>query len=125
MQRFRPVLTLLISLSLVLPLAGLRVAIAQNRITMVIGRPNIWSLGQAHYLLANLRNTNRALSVTSPQLNPNSINGARLNVLRTLLGVEAQVSTPQALLLKFCCAPQEGKATYSTSSRPAKRSSSM
>jgi hypothetical protein len=64
---------------------------------MVIGRPNIWSLGQAHYLLANLRNTNRDLSITSPTLNPNSINGARLNVLRTLIGAEAQVSTPQAL----------------------------
>lgn len=111
MQKFRPILTLLISFSLVLPMTGLRVANAQNQITMVIGRPNIWSLGQAHYLLANLRNTNRDLSVVRPTFDPNSVNGARLNILRTLIGAEVQVSTPQALQNRV--AQQQFQADFS------------
>ena len=97
--RLRSGLVLFVSMSLVVPFLGLRIALAkkQPKITMKIGRPNIWSLGQAHYLLANMRNTNRGLRVQSPgDLNPNSINGARMEVLRTLLGIEAQVSTPQS-----------------------------
>jgi hypothetical protein len=66
--------------------------------TVTIGRPNMWSLAQAHYLLANVRNTNRALAVATPgPLNPNSINGARMEILRTMLGIEAQFSAPDAL----------------------------
>lgn len=98
LAKIRPVITLLLSISLVLPLMTQREAIAAPpELTMIIGRPNIWSLGQAHYLLANLRNTNRGLAVPTPSLDPNSINGARMEVLRTLTGAEVQVSTPQGL----------------------------
>src|SRR6266404_746581 len=67
---------------------------AQNKsqITVEVGQPNIWSLGQAHYLLAGMRENSRGLGVKVPlptDLDPYSANGARLNVLRTLLGADA------------------------------------
>ena len=112
LTRIRSALTLFIGLSLILPFMIIRVASApNNHLTMVIGRPNIWSLGQAHYLLANLRNANRGLSVTTPMLDPNSVNGARMNVLRTLLGIETQVDTPQAL--ENSVAQQQFQADFS------------
>ncbi len=49
--RLAPLLCLSILLPLVAPTAG-----AQNssQITVEVGQPNIWSLGQAHYLLAGI-----------------------------------------------------------------------
>jgi len=90
-------LAVLLSINLCFHVLVVPVEAQRQEITMTIGKPNIWSLAQAHYLLANMRQVNRGLKVQSPgDLNPNSINGARLDVLRTLLGIEAQVSTPQA-----------------------------
>ena len=90
-------LSLVLGLSLLLPLTNLTVSAQRPQITMTIGRPNIWSLAQAHYLLANLRQGNRELQPTAPTLNPNSVNGARLDILRTFLGVDAQFSAAQGL----------------------------
>jgi len=88
----------LVCASLIIPFVSIRSQAQNQQMTLSIGRPNIWSLAQAHYLLAGVRNTNRNLKVASPgDLNPNSLNGARMEVLRTLLGIEAQISTPQAL----------------------------
>src|SRR6478672_4154179 len=62
-------------------------------ITVEVGQPSIWSLGQAHYLLAQMHKRDRALSTQMPteaDLNPNRANAASLEAVRTLLGVEAQ-----------------------------------
>jgi hypothetical protein len=67
------------------------------QITLNVGQPNVWSLSQAHYLLALLRNNHRELDITSPTLNPNAVNGARVDILRTMLGIDAQFSAPQGL----------------------------
>lgn len=87
-------LAILLCLSILLQLVALT-AEAQNnsQITVEVGQPNIWSLGQAHYLLAVMREKSRDLGVKVPlpsDLDPYSANGARLNVLRTLVGAEAE-----------------------------------
>ncbi|HEV8367045.1 MAG TPA: IPT/TIG domain-containing protein [Pyrinomonadaceae bacterium] len=98
LTQFRLLVIFVICASLTIPLISIRSQAQNQQMTLTIGKPNIWSLAQAHYLLANVRNTNRSLKVASPgDLNPNSLNGARMEVLRTLLGIEAQISTPQAL----------------------------
>ena len=68
-----------------------------QRLTIDIGQPSIWSLGQAHYLLANMHQENRALRVPMPTdaLNPSSINAARLDMLRSVFSAELQSSQPQ------------------------------
>lgn len=50
------------------------------------GQPNIWSLEQAHYLLARMRA--RGLGIKTTDLNsldPNEVHGTRLDVLKTLI----------------------------------------
>jgi hypothetical protein len=95
-SKLRYCLITLLSISLVLPMLR-GSAQAQSRVTISIGKPSIWSLAQAHYLLANMRQADRALKMKQlADLDPNSINGARFDVLRTLIGAEVQVSTPQA-----------------------------
>lgn len=57
------------------------------------GQPAIWSLGQAHYLLANMHQRNRDLSTKLPNedtLDPNRANSSRLETLRRALSLEAQ-----------------------------------
>lgn len=57
------------------------------------GQPTIWSLGQAHYLLANMHQRNRDLSTRLPNendLDPNRANASRLEALRRALRFEAQ-----------------------------------
>src|SRR5688500_13174178 len=63
-------------------------------VSMELGQPSIWSLAQAHYLLSNMHQENRGLKVPMPttELNPNSINGARLDILRSAFGAEVQFS---------------------------------
>jgi IPT/TIG domain-containing protein len=65
-----------------------------SQITVNVGKPTIWSLAQAHYLLANMRQANQTLQVPLNQtaLDPNAANGARMDILRTFLGAEAQYS---------------------------------
>jgi hypothetical protein len=91
----RRALAFVLCAGLLLPLFPRQVE-AQT-LTLDIGQPNVWSLAQAHYLLSNMRHENRGLHATTPtgdQLNPNSINGTRLDILRTFLGISAEFSAP-------------------------------
>ena len=72
-------------------------ATAQDRrrkpVIVSFGQPNIWSLEQAHYLLARMHMTNlelQAKSLSVDDLDPNATNGTRIQLLRQLFGVEAQ-----------------------------------
>lgn len=65
------------------------VARAQQRAVVVNAeQPNVWTLEQAHYLLAQMHRRNLDLKATGVgELDPNEINGLRFDVLRTLLEV--------------------------------------
>lgn len=61
-------------------------------VTLEIGQPSVWSLAQAHYLLTKMHQTNRSLDTKMPgidQLDANRANASRLDILRTLLQVDA------------------------------------
>ncbi|HJQ24144.1 MAG TPA: hypothetical protein VKA60_09540 [Blastocatellia bacterium] len=59
------------------------------QITLTIGQPSIWSLAQAHYLLAKMRDADKDLAPTTTlSLNPNDTNGFRFDVLRQVFGGE-------------------------------------
>jgi len=61
-------------------------------VIMDIGQPSIWSLAQAHYFLTQMHESNRSLHLNTPgpdQLDPNKSNASRLEILRTLLQVDA------------------------------------
>ena len=91
MRRLTPTLVTLVCLSLLTPVSPTVVAQNKSKITIEVGQPNIWSLGQAHYLLSNMRERSRELGVKVPistQLDPSSANGTRVNLMRTLLGAE-------------------------------------
>ena len=83
-------------LLLVLALAGLvgapsfvRPARAQSRsISITADQPNVWTLEQAHYLLAQMHRRNLDLRAKNLEdLDPNAINGLRFDVLKTLLEI--------------------------------------
>ena len=94
MERFAPLtrfVSALLSFALV---AGGMVApgLAQERrpINIRFGQPNIWSLEQAHYLLARMRTRNLGIQgrdLADSDLDPNDVVGARLRQLRQSLGV--------------------------------------
>jgi hypothetical protein len=72
-------------------------AAAQQNRTIIVNadQPNVWTLEQAHYLLAQMHRRNldlRAKSLTD--LDPNEINGLRFDVFRQL--IEAGVEFNQA-----------------------------
>jgi len=74
---------------------------AQATIVVMVGQPNVWSLDQAHYLLAQIRERNLGLrnkSLDESDLDPNAINATRLDAYRSLF--EAGVSFDQGLGLK-------------------------
>jgi hypothetical protein len=57
-------------------------------VNISFGQPNIWSLEQAHYLLARLRSQSLDLrSKALAELDANETNGSRLRSLREFLGV--------------------------------------
>jgi hypothetical protein len=90
----RPV-ALFLCLALLLQTFPLPVSASQLPpvVTVEVGQPSVWSLGQAHYLLAQMHKRDRGLSTAMPteaDLNPNRANAASLEAVRTLLGVEAQ-----------------------------------
>jgi len=65
-------------------------------VVITIGRPNIWSFEQAHYLLARMHHRNRELQAASLQnLDPNKVNATRIKLLRQMLGVSADFSQTQ------------------------------
>lgn len=85
-------LVVIISSSAIVPV------LAQQRRPIIIsfGQPNIWSLEQAHYLLARMHRQNLDLQ-TAPlgQLDPNETNASRIDIVKTLL--TAGVSFDQAV----------------------------
>ncbi len=67
---------------------------AQDRkrkpIVVSFGQPNIWSLEQAHYLLARMHMTNlelQAKALTDSDLDPNATHGTRIQILKQLLEI--------------------------------------
>ena len=90
-------LTLLVAASLLI--VGLRppttFAWDKDRKPIVVsfGQPNIWSLEQAHYLLARMHMTNlelQAKALTDAELDPNIIHGTRIQILKQLLEINGQ-----------------------------------
>ena len=83
--------SLCLLLSVLLSLGGMSLPVqGQDRqpINISFGQPNIWSLEQAHYLLARLRRQSLDLKSTAlTDLNPNEAEGTRLRSLRELLGI--------------------------------------
>jgi hypothetical protein len=80
----------------IIPLIPARaVADVKKKVQVSIGKPSIWSLGQAHYLLSRMHRKNRdiGLNPLDPKdLDPNRANATRLEILRSVLDVEAQFS---------------------------------
>lgn len=76
-------------------LPGLANAQDRRRKPVVVsfGQPNIWSLEQAHYLLARMHMTNvdlQAKTLSDAELDPNRIDGTRITILKQLLEIGAQ-----------------------------------
>src|SRR5215217_3770612 len=85
-------LLLIISVFLtgLLPLTSLAQDRKRKPIIVSFGQPNIWSLEQAHYLLARMHMTNLALqakALTDDDLNPNATHGTRIEIIKQLLEV--------------------------------------
>ncbi len=88
-------ISLLIAASLLLPGLLQPVAYAARRKPIVVsfGQPNIWSLEQAHYLLARMHMTNlelQAKALSAEDLNPNIVHGTRIEILKQILDINAQ-----------------------------------
>jgi len=71
------------------------IANAQSDCVIIyMGAPSVWSMGQAHYLLTKMHRDNRQLTTKMPTpdaLDPNVINSTRIQVLKTLLDLQAQI----------------------------------
>jgi hypothetical protein len=64
---------------------------AQRPIVITADQPNIWTLEQAHYLLAQMHRRNLDLKAQSLEaLDPNAINGVNMDVLKSLLEVAVE-----------------------------------
>lgn len=93
-------------------------ALDSPKIIIEIGQPSVWSLGQAHYLLAKMHRRDRKLSTKFPgedDLDSNRISATRIEALRSSLGVEGQFD--QAMGVKNNLASQryrEGEARRAT-----------
>jgi len=85
-------ITSMLSTGFVIPVFAQR----SRPIVITFGQPNIWSLEQAHYLLARMHRQNLDLQ-TAPlgSLDPNAANASRIDILKTLL--QAGVSFDQAV----------------------------
>jgi hypothetical protein len=60
-------------------------------VVVSFGQPNIWSLEQAHYLLARMHQENLDLRAKGlAALDPNETNATRINILRQLLQINAE-----------------------------------
>jgi hypothetical protein len=63
----------------------------KKRISISIGKPAVWTLAQAHYLLANMHQQDRKLKSAEPgDLDPNAINRNTIDVLRATFGATAE-----------------------------------
>lgn len=60
-------------------------------IGITFGQPNAWSLEQAHYLLAQMRERSLGIKAKNlSQLDPNDVNAVRLNLIRQLFGLSTE-----------------------------------
>ena len=86
---------LLLTLSFALqPIALAMPSTTSERLLITVGRPTIWSIEQAHYLLTRMRLKNQGLEGAAPTLNANSINGTMLDLLQSSLTVGGSLDTP-------------------------------
>jgi hypothetical protein len=80
--------------ALLIPFYPLRVAANDGpKVIIEIGQPSVWSLGQAHYLLAKMHRRDRKLNTRFPDendLDSNRISATRIDALRQSIGVEGQ-----------------------------------
>src|SRR2546421_9725477 len=70
------------------------------RIIIQIGQPSVWSLGQAHYLLARMHKKNKQLRSRFPDedaLDPNKVTATRIDALRSSLSIEGQFDQAMAV----------------------------
>ena len=70
-----------------------------KKVQIQIGKPSVWSMGQAHYLLADMRQKNRTLKSRMPDdaaLDPNAINATSIKILITLLDVRGEYTSNRA-----------------------------
>src|ERR1035437_2119296 len=83
--RTRAVLTITLAVLQAAPLN----AADPPKIAVTPGTPNVWSMEQAHYLLNRLRANRDGLQTKKPgedDLNPNAMNGIRLDALQQFFG---------------------------------------
>lgn len=93
---FKSTISLLLTASLLLPAFVTSVFSQDRPIVITFGQPNIWSLEQAHYLLARMHRQNLDLQTARlGDLDPNAPNASRIDILKTLL--QAGVSFDQAV----------------------------
>lgn len=65
----------------------------KKRVVIHVGSPSVWSMGQAHYLLMKMHQKNGSLSTKQPEaddLDPNGVNATRIQILKTLLSIQAE-----------------------------------
>lgn len=90
----RRVIAAFICITLLLPFYVLQVqALDGPKVIIEIGQPAVWSLGQAHYLLAKMHRRNRKLATRFPDendLDSNRVSATRIDALRQSLGIEGQ-----------------------------------
>ena len=99
----RSVLTAISILLLVHPVAVLQAPPRIGKkgpIEIRAGRPNIWSLEQAHYLLSRMHAENDTLKTKALEggdLDRNALHGTRVDILREALSVNAGFDQPKAV----------------------------
>lgn len=87
----RPFVSFLVLLSFGLTLIpASRPVRAQRTVTVTADQPNVWTLEQAHYLLAQMHRRNLDLKAKPlGELDPNEINGINIDILKSILELGA------------------------------------
>ncbi|MGH9947985.1 MAG: hypothetical protein ACRD6X_12395, partial [Pyrinomonadaceae bacterium] len=73
-------------------------SLAQGPVVVTADQPNVWTLEQAHYLLAQMHRRNLDLRAEKlGNLDANDINGTRVEALRSLLDISAEFDEAAAV----------------------------
>lgn len=87
------VVFLLFLLCLITSISSIKIS-AQHPVVVTADQPNVWTLEQAHYLLAQMHRRNLDLKVKpfdkDTALDPNAINGMNVDALTTVLSLSAE-----------------------------------
>lgn len=90
------IFNIIVCLNLSVPIEVL----GQSRpIVITADQPNVWTLEQAHYLLAQMHRRNldlKARKLTDSDLDANALNGTRLDILKTFLEINASYNQAAA-----------------------------